>query len=35
LLTFNQLTEYLIWAVLKPPAVDVKTIIVSCSGAMI
>jgi hypothetical protein len=35
LLTFNRLAEYLIWAVLQPPAVDVKTIIVRCSGAMI
>jgi len=27
LLTFEQLAEYVIWAVLQPPAVDVNTII--------
>jgi hypothetical protein len=35
LLTFNQLAEYVIWALLQPPAVDVDTIIVRCFGAMI
>jgi hypothetical protein len=35
LLTFNQLAEYVIWADLQPPAVDVNTIIVRCSGATI
>jgi hypothetical protein len=35
LLTFNQLAEYLIWAVLQPPGVDVYTIIVRCCGATI
>jgi hypothetical protein len=34
-LTFNQLAEYVIWALLQPPAVDVDTIIVRCFGAMI
>ena len=34
LLTFNQLAEYLIWAV-QPPAVDVYTIIVRRCGATI
>ena len=27
MLTFNQLAEYLIWAALQPPAVDVNTIL--------
>jgi hypothetical protein len=39
LLTFNQLAEYVIWALLQPSAVDVDvdvdTIIVHCFGAMI
>jgi hypothetical protein len=35
LLTFNHLAEYLIRAVLQPPAVDVYTIIVRCCGATI
>jgi hypothetical protein len=36
-LTNNQLAEYVIWALLQPPAVDVDvdTIIVRCFGAMI
>jgi hypothetical protein len=33
LFTFNQLAEYVIWALLQPPAVD--TIIIPCFGAMI
>ena len=32
---FNQLAEYVIWALLQPPDVDVDTIIVRCFGAMI
>jgi hypothetical protein len=35
LLAFNQLAEYLIWAALQPPAVDVNTIIVRCCCATI
>jgi hypothetical protein len=35
LLTFNQLADYLIWAAIQPPAVDVNTIIVRCCCATI
>jgi hypothetical protein len=31
----DDFAEYLIWAVLQPPGVDVNTIIVGCSGATI
>jgi NADP-dependent 3-hydroxy acid dehydrogenase YdfG len=35
LLTSDQLAEYVIWAVLQPPAVDVNTIIFRRCGATI